>query len=89
MDNSKIALKQPLNFMSVLHTTSKPESQTIVVQTILLTDCLITLSTVPICLYSSVSYVLSSSPVCIHRIDFVLVSTFTQSILDVCTPPPR
>lgn len=89
MDNSKIALKQPLNFMSVLHTTSKPESQTIVVQTILLTDCLITLSTVPICLYSSVSYVLSSSPVCIHRIDFVLVSTFTQGILDVCTPPPR
>lgn len=90
MSTIKMALKQPLNFTFLLQTTSKPDSQATTVQATLLTDCLN--HAFPSSNLSSLNYLLCASlQSCtrVNRNDFVLASTFTQSLLDVCTPSPK
>lgn len=89
-EHSKTAFKQVLNPTFLLQTTSKSDSQAITVQATFLTDCFN--HSFPSSNLSSLSYLLCASLqscTCVNRNDFVLVSTFTPSLLDVCTPFPK
>lgn len=88
-EHYKITLKGSLHSTFLLQTTSKSDRQAVKVQAILLTQCASCAFPTPSLF--SLSYLLCASlHFCTHvYTDMILCSTFTQSLLDVCTPSPK